>query len=146
MILNLFKSKFTGLSSLDSAKLRVLKIKPVVLLVLDGFGIAPESTGNAIAKANTPNLDNFKLNYPYTKLIASGESVGLPANEAGNSEVGHLTLGAGRVVYQSLPRINMSIEDETFYDNKAFLAAIRHINTFKSRLHLIGLVSSGTVH
>ncbi|OGM12672.1 phosphoglycerate mutase (2,3-diphosphoglycerate-independent) [Candidatus Woesebacteria bacterium RIFCSPLOWO2_01_FULL_39_23] len=131
---------------MDSAKLRVLKIKPVVLLVLDGFGIAPESTGNAIAKANTPNLDNFKLNYPYTKLIASGESVGLPANEAGNSEVGHLTLGAGRVVYQSLPRINMSIKDGTYFENQALLSALSHARRHKSTLHIMGLVSSGSVH
>lgn len=122
------------------------KIKPAVLLVLDGWGVAPKSPGNAISEARKPNFDKYMANYPHGELIAAGESVGLPANEAGNSEVGHLTIGAGRVIYQSLPRINMAIEDETFYDNKAFLAAIRHINTYKSRLHIIGLVSSGTVH
>lgn len=122
------------------------KIKPVVLLVLDGWGVAPKSPGNAISEARKPNFDKYMSSYPHGELIASGESVGLPANEAGNSEVGHLTIGAGRVIYQSLPRINMAIEDETFYDNKAFLAAIRHTSTYKSRLHLIGLVSSGTVH
>jgi len=122
------------------------KIKPTVLLVMDGWGVAPKSPGNAISEAKKPNFDKYMGSYPHGELIAAGESVGLPANEAGNSEVGHLTIGAGRVIYQSLPRINMAIEDETFYDNKAFLAAIRHINTFKSRLHLIGLVSSGTVH
>src|SRR3990172_4602215 len=122
------------------------KIKPVVLLIIDGWGIAPVAAGNAISEAKKPNFDRFDTLYPHGQLIAAGESVGLPANEAGNSEVGHLVIGAGRVIYQSLPRINMAIEDETFYDNKAFLGAIKHINTYKSKLHIMGLVSSGTVH
>ncbi len=122
------------------------KIHPMVLLVLDGWGVAPKSSGNAISVAKTPNYDKYLKSYPHGELIASGESVGLPANEAGNSEVGHLTIGAGRVIYQSLPRINMAIEDETFYDNKAFLSAIKHAKTYNSRVHLLGLVSSGSVH
>lgn len=122
------------------------KIKPTVLLVLDGWGIAPKSSGNAISEAKKPNYDKYLSLYPHGELIAAGESVGLPANEAGNSEVGHLTIGAGRVIYQSLPRINMAIEDETFYDNKAFLAAAKHTQNKNSRLHLMGLVSSGNVH
>jgi len=121
-------------------------IKPIVLLILDGFGIAPASAGNAITQAKTPNIDNIKQKYLYSELIASGESVGLPANEAGNSEVGHLTIGAGRVIYQSLPRINMSIEDGSFYDNRALNNALKHVFKFNSRLHIMGLISSGTVH
>ena len=122
------------------------KIKPMVLLVLDGWGSAPASEGNAITLAKTPNLDNYKIQFPYGWLIASGESVGLPANEAGNSEVGHLTIGAGRVVYQSLPRINMAIEEGDFFDNRAILSAIKHAKDNNSKLHIMGLVSSGTVH
>jgi 2,3-bisphosphoglycerate-independent phosphoglycerate mutase len=121
-------------------------IKPTVLIVLDGFGIAPASDGNAITKAKTPNLDMFYSTYPHTELIASGESVGLPANEEGNSEVGHLILGSGKVILQSLKRIGKSIEDETFYDKPAFLSAINHVTKYNSALHLMGLVSTGKVH
>lgn len=121
-------------------------IKPVVLVVLDGFGIAPPSEGNAISLAKTPNIDSYKKNYPHTELIASGESVGLPANEVGNTEVGHLTLGAGRTMYQELKRIDMSIERGFFYDNKAFLKAAAHVNNNRSKLHLLGLIGSGHVH
>jgi len=127
-------------------KKRKFNVKPVVLLILDGFGIAPPSLGNPISKAKTPNLDSLAKTYPYTQLIASGESVGLPANEAGNSEVGHLTIGVGRVVYQSLPRINMAIEDGNFFENRAFLQAVNHIKIYGSKLHLMGLIGSGTVH
>jgi len=121
-------------------------IKPFVLLVLDGWGIAPRSEGNPIALANHPNFDRFAHFFPNTQLIAAGESVGLPANEAGNSEVGHLTLGSGRIIYQSLPRINMAIEDESFYQNNAFLSALEHIKKFNSKLHIMGLISGGEVH
>lgn len=119
---------------------------PTVLVFLDGFGIAPNSTGNAIAQAKKPNIDSFLVNYPNTQLIASGESVGLPANEVGNSEVGHLTIGAGRVVLQDLERINKSISDGDFYDNKALLQVTSHLSTNSSKLHIIGLVSTGKVH
>jgi len=122
------------------------KIKPIVLLVLDGYGIAPPSQGNAIHLAKTPNMDKYIKTYPNSELIASGESVGLPANEAGNSEVGHLLMGVGRVIYQSLPRINMAIEDGSFYDNKAFLAALDHVRNHNSKLHIMGLASTGAVH
>lgn len=125
---------------------KVYKIKPVVLLVLDGFGIAPASSGNAITLAKTPNYDFYSKNFPFTKLIASGESVGLPANEVGNTEVGHLTLGAGRVILQDLERINFAIKRGTFFDNKAFLKAVSHVKSNSSRLHIMGLVSSGSVH
>jgi 2,3-bisphosphoglycerate-independent phosphoglycerate mutase len=121
-------------------------IKPVVLVVMDGFGIAPPSKGNAITQANTPNYDSFIQRYPNTELIASGESVGLPANEVGNTEVGHLTLGAGRVILQDLKRINLAIEKGDFYDNRAFLQAASHIRNSKSKLHIMGLIGSGNVH
>lgn len=121
-------------------------IKPLVLLVIDGFGVAPASSGNAISLAKTPTFDRLFATYPHGELIAAGESVGLPANEAGNSEVGHLTIGAGRVVYQSLPRIDHEIKEETFFRNQAFVSALAHARKHNSVLHLLGLVSSGTVH
>lgn len=125
---------------------RKSKIKPYVLVVLDGFGIAPASKGNAITLAKTPNYNRIYNTYPHTELIASGESVGLPANEVGNTEVGHLTMGAGRVILQDLKRINLAIEKGTFYDNRAFLAATSFVKENKSRLHILGLVSTGNVH
>ncbi|KKQ51413.1 phosphoglycerate mutase (2,3-diphosphoglycerate-independent) [Candidatus Woesebacteria bacterium RIFCSPHIGHO2_01_FULL_39_17] len=121
-------------------------IKPTILLILDGFGLAPASEGNAITLAKTPNYDRLLEKFPHAELIASGESVGLPANEVGNTEVGHLTLGAGRVILQDLKRINLAIEKGTFFDNKAFLGATAHIKRFNSKLHIMGLVSSGNVH
>lgn len=121
-------------------------ISPVVLISLDGWGIAPDSHGNAITQANTPNWDSYLQTYPNSQLIASGESVGLPANEVGNSEVGHLTMGVGRVIFESLLRINKSIEDESFFRNEAFLAAVEHVQTNQSTLHLLGLLGAGNVH
>lgn len=122
------------------------KIKPTVLLVLDGWGIAPHSAGNAITLAKTPNLSSLFTRYPHGQLIASGESVGLPANEVGNTEVGHLTLGAGRTVYQDLKRINVEIEDGSFFENRAFLGAVSHIRRTQGKLHIMGLVGTGNVH
>ncbi|OGM24060.1 phosphoglycerate mutase (2,3-diphosphoglycerate-independent) [Candidatus Woesebacteria bacterium RIFCSPHIGHO2_01_FULL_39_32] len=121
-------------------------IKPTVLVVLDGFGIAPPSAGNAITLAKTPNWERLIKNYPHGELIASGESVGLPANEVGNTEVGHLTLGAGRVILQDLKRINVAIEKGSFFENKAFLSAAAHVKQNNSKLHIMGLASSGNVH
>lgn len=121
-------------------------IKPVVLMILDGFGIAADTKGNAITRAKTPNLDKLKKQYGYTQLEASGEAVGLPAGEDGNSEVGHLNIGAGRMVLQSLPRINLSIVDGSFFNNQAFLYAIEKVKKNDSNLHLMGLVGSGGVH
>jgi 2,3-bisphosphoglycerate-independent phosphoglycerate mutase len=118
----------------------------VVLVSLDGWGLAPPSTGNAISQAKTPTMDYLYNNYPHGELIASGESVGLPATEVGNSEVGHLTMGVGRVIYQSLKRINISIENGSFYENEAFDEAVKHVHQNKSKLHLIGLIGSGNVH
>lgn len=141
------RHRITMFSFLKSSKPKSADgIKPVVLLILDGWGIAPALEGNAITSAKTPNFDKFAKLYPHSELIAAGESVGLPAIEAGNSEVGHLTIGTGRVIYQSLPRINMAIKDRTFYENDAFLAAANHVKNNNSRLHIMGLVSSGTVH
>ena len=132
--------------SIFSSNSRNCTIKPVVLVSLDGWGIAPDSPGNAISRARLPNVRYYFANYPNTKLIASGESVGLPANEVGNSEVGHLTMGAGRVIYQSLKRIDNAIADGTFLENSAFLQAVAHVSKYHSRLHLMGLIGSSNVH
>jgi len=120
--------------------------KPVVLAILDGWGIAPDSEGNAITRARTPNFDKFVREYPAMTLHASGNEVGLSFGEMGNSEVGHLNIGAGRVYYQTFPRINKTITDGTFFENKTFVEAAEHVKKNKSRLHLIGLVSPGNVH
>jgi len=122
------------------------KIKPVVLLVLDGWGIAPPSPGNAISQANPTNFNFYRENYPNSQLLASGEAVGLPADEVGNTEVGHLSLGAGRIILQSLKRIDKSIEDGSFFENKSFYKALFHAQRNNSKIHLIGIVSSGHVH
>lgn len=122
------------------------QIKPVVLLIIDGFGLAPASEGNAISQAKTPNYNRFLQFFPHGRLIASGESVGLPANEVGNTEVGHLTLGAGRVIPQDLKKINLAIENGTFFDNKALVKAANHVIVNNSKFHILGLVSSGNVH
>lgn len=120
--------------------------RPVVLAILDGWGVAPPNDGNAITRANTPVMDHFVREYPAMTLYASGNEVGLSYGEMGNSEVGHLNIGAGRVYYQTLPRINKTIVDGTFHENKAFRGAIDHIHEHKSALHLVGLVSPGNVH
>ncbi len=121
-------------------------IKPIVLLVLDGYGVAQPSHGNAIELARKPVMDRLLSEFPNGKLIASGEAVGLPANEVGNTEVGHLTLGAGRVIDQDLKRIGNAIVDGTFYENEAFLKAIQHTRQNNSHLHIAGLIGSGNVH
>jgi len=120
--------------------------KFVILTVLDGWGIAPAGPGNAITQAETPNMNRFMVSYPHTQLIASGESVGLPHGEVGNTETGHLNLGAGRIVYQDLQRINMSIADGTFFANPVLIGAIDHARTNNSNLHLMGLLGAGGVH
>ncbi|MBN1181724.1 MAG: 2,3-bisphosphoglycerate-independent phosphoglycerate mutase, partial [Bacteroidales bacterium] len=122
------------------------KIKPVILIVMDGFGLAPPSQGNAISLAKKPNYDSYWNNYPHGELLASGESVGLPANEVGNTEVGHLTMGAGRIILQDLKRINLAIEKGYVYDNSALIKASSHVKGNNSKLHIMGLVSSGSVH
>jgi len=121
-------------------------MKPIILTILDGWGINKEIKGNAIRQAKTPTIDEVGKNYPTTSLQASGIAVGLPWEEAGNSEVGHLTLGAGRVVYQHLPRIVLSIRDGSFFRNPILLEAVKNVKAKNSCLHLMGLTSSGTVH
>ena len=120
--------------------------KKVILIVLDGWGIAPDSAGNAITRASTTNFNRFWAAYPHTQLQASGEAVGLPKGEDGNSETGHLNLGAGQIVFQDLPRIDLSIADGNFFKKPAFLKACDHCKKNNSRLHLIGLIGSGGVH
>jgi len=121
-------------------------VPPVVLLVLDGWGLAPPSRGNAITIANTPNMDTLMARFPHGALIASGEAVGLPANEVGNTEVGHLNMGAGRVIYQSFKRISNSIKSGEFYENPALLSAIDEARKNRSRVNVVGLAGKGNVH
>lgn len=118
----------------------------VVLIILDGWGIGPNYPGNALKQAHIPTMDMLQATFPHTELLASGEAVGLPKGEDGNTETGHLNIGAGRVVYQDLPRINMSISSGSFMSNKAFLKAIEHTKKNHSHLHLLGLVGQGGVH
>jgi len=118
----------------------------LLLLIMDGYGIREEKNGNAIALAKKPNLDNIFSNFPYTTLSASGLDVGLPKGLMGNSEVGHLNIGAGRIVYQEITRIDKAIEDGSFFKNQAFLEAIDIAKKNNSKLHLLGLVSDGCVH
>jgi 2,3-bisphosphoglycerate-independent phosphoglycerate mutase len=118
----------------------------VLLLILDGWGIAKDGPGNAIFQAATINFDKLWNNYPHGQLQASGEAVGLPRYEDGNTETGHLNLGAGRIIYQDLQRINIAIEDNTFFKNEVLLSAIEHVKKNKSSLHLMGLIGAGGVH
>jgi len=119
---------------------------PCMLLILDGWGIDAPGATNAISKANTPFLDHLKATYPGTKIDCAGEAVGLPEGIMGNSEVGHLNLGAGRVVYQVLMRIDMAIKDGTFFSNEALNTAMDKVKERQTDLHLMGLVSDGGVH
>jgi 2,3-bisphosphoglycerate-independent phosphoglycerate mutase len=122
------------------------KPKPLVLCILDGWGIAPDYPGNAITQANCSNFNSLWFEYPHTLLTASGLSVGLPQGVAGNSEVGHLNLGAGLIVFQDVLRIDNAISDGSFEQNAAFLKAIGHAKANGSSIHLMGLVGSGLVH
>lgn len=120
--------------------------RPVALVILDGFGIASASRGNAISLAKTPHFDSYTQDYFVTALAASGEAVGLTYGELGNSEVGHLAIGSGRILYQSLPRITRAILDKSFFDNPFFLEAIKHAQEKNGVLHLVGMFSNGGVH
>ena len=120
--------------------------KPTVLMILDGFGLNETQEGNAVAQANTPVLDKLMSDYPFVKGYASGLAVGLPDGQMGNSEVGHLNMGAGRIVYQELTRISKEIEDGDFFKNEALLKAVENCKKNGSDLHLFGLVSDGGVH
>lgn len=121
-------------------------MKKVALIVLDGWGIKKEEIGNAVLEASTPNMDALEKFYPSTILQASGMAVGLPWNKMGNSEVGHLTLGAGRTIYQNLPRVSMSIQDRSFFKNEVLLKTIKHAADNNSNIHLMGMLSNGGVH
>ena len=120
--------------------------KPVMLLILDGLGIGKEYPGNAVKLANLPNLTRLISKYPNTSINASGLAVGLPEGQMGNSEVGHLNIGSGRVVYQELTRISKAIEDGDFFEKQEFLDAIANAKANNSKIHLVGLVSDGGVH
>lgn len=120
--------------------------KPVALIILDGFGLREETHGNAVAQAKKPNFDRLWSAYPHTRLTAQGEAVGLPEGQMGNSEVGHLNIGAGRIVYQDLTRITKSIREGDFFENETLLGAVRHAKQNGKKLHLYGLLSDGGVH
>lgn len=120
--------------------------KPAVLMILDGFGLNDKHQANAVFEAKTPNIDALMKEYPYVKGYASGLAVGLPDGQMGNSEVGHLNMGAGRIVYQELTRITKEIEDGTFFENPALLDAMNNAKENGSALHLYGLLSDGGVH
>ena len=120
--------------------------KTTVLMILDGFGINERKEGNAIAAAKTPNIDYLKEKYPFVKGYASGMAVGLPEGQMGNSEVGHLNMGAGRIVYQELTRISKAIDDGDFFENAVLCSAMDHCVEHGKKLHIIGLLSDGGVH
>lgn len=120
--------------------------KPIVLIVLDGWGIAPEGPGNAVSRAKTPNFDKLWAGYPHTKLKTHGIAVGLPEGEMGSSEVGHLMMGAGRIIFQDFSRINLAISEGSFFKNKALVSACRQAKSRQSNLHLLGLLSYGSIH
>ncbi len=131
--------------TLEEAKEPMNK-RPVMLLIMDGFGLAPEGPGNAIYAARTPNLDRLFKERPHTSLNASGRSVGLPEGQMGNSEVGHTNMGAGRIVWQELSKISNKIADGSFFDNAALRSAAEHVKKNGSALHIFGLMSDGGVH
>ncbi len=124
----------------------MVRPQPLILVILDGFGVSLEKEGNPVAAAKTPNLQEIERNFPFVTLQASGIAVGLPWGEAGNSEVGHLTIGSGRAIYHHLPRIINAIYDGSFFKNPALGAAAEHVRKNNSRLHIAGLISSGSVH
>ena len=131
---------------INTKTMPIKRPKPVVLVILDGWGITQPYSGNAVSLANTPAFNELVSRYPSLTLRASGEAVGLPWGKAGNSEVGHLNIGLGRIIYQKLPRINKAISDGKFYKNKALIGACEHVKKNKSKLHLVGLASNGCVH
>ena len=120
--------------------------KPAVLMILDGFGLNENGEHNAVAEAKKPNIDKLMAEYPWVKGNASGMAVGLPEGQMGNSEVGHLNMGAGRIVYQELTRITKEIQDGTFFENPALMSAVENCKANDSALHMFGLLSDGGVH
>ncbi len=123
-----------------------MRYKPTLLLILDGWGIAPDGPGNAVSIAGTENINALFQTYPHTRLLCSGRAVGLPEGFMGNSEVGHMNIGAGRVIYQDMTRIDLAIENDTLKDNPALLELIAKTKAAGGRLHFMGLVSDGGVH
>jgi len=121
-------------------------MKKVILAILDGVGIKKELYGNAFLQADTPNLNRLLKEFPNSKLFASGSFVGLPDGQMGNSEVGHMTIGSGRINYQPLVRINNAIENRTFFFNDELINVMDHVNENGSKLHIFGLLSDGGVH
>ena len=119
---------------------------PVVLMILDGYGLNERTEGNAIALAKTPVMDELMADYPFVKGYASGLAVGLPDGQMGNSEVGHLNMGAGRIVYQDLTRITKEIEDGDFFENAELKRAMENAKENNTALHMYGLLSDGGVH
>ncbi|HOF42888.1 MAG TPA: 2,3-bisphosphoglycerate-independent phosphoglycerate mutase, partial [Candidatus Moranbacteria bacterium] len=120
--------------------------KPVVLIVLDGWGISNNSKGNVLKEAKLPTIEKLDHYYPMTTLQASGISVGLFWGEPGNSEVGHMAIGAGKIIYQNLPRITLSIQDRTFFSNEVLSEVMESVKSKGSSLHVMGLVGMGSVH
>ena len=120
--------------------------RPAVLVIMDGLGLREERENNAVAMANTPNLDRLMKECPFVKGYASGLAVGLPDGQMGNSEVGHLNMGAGRIIYQELTRITKSIEDGDFFRNPALMESVENCRKYGTALHLMGLLSDGGVH
>lgn len=121
-------------------------MKPILLTIIDGFGIRDEEKGNAVKLAKKPNIDNLWNNYPHSMLDASGEEVGLPKGQMGNSEVGHLNIGGGRIIYQPLELINKHIREKTFFDNQELKRVMNHVKNNNSKLHIFGLLSDGGIH
>ena len=120
--------------------------KKVVLIIMDGWGKGPLTNANAIYKAQTPFINSLFANVPNSELLTSGENVGLPDGQMGNSEVGHLNIGAGRVVYQDLVKVNLAIKDKSLYTHPVLLEMLSYVKKNNKKLHLIGLVSDGGVH
>lgn len=118
----------------------------ILITILDGYGLRKEEHGNAVNQANNKTFNELWRKFPHTTLIASGEEVGLPNGQMGNSEVGHMNIGAGRIIYQPLERINKSIKDKTFFQNKEILKIMEHTKVNRSKLHIMGLISDGGVH
>ena len=120
--------------------------KKVLLLILDGYGLTQDESVSAVAQADTPFIDSLLENYPHAELLTHGKHVGLPDGQMGNSEVGHMNLGAGRIVYQDLAKINLAITSDTLKDEKVLKEAFSHAKKTGKRVHLLGLVSDGGVH
>src|SRR3989338_11700043 len=137
-----------GLRTLNTCPkiIYTVSMRPIVLTILDGWGYSPQNVGNAIFNARTPNMDFIMANYPAVLLQASGKAVGLTWGETGNSEVGHLTIGAGRIISQYLSRINKAIETGEFFANPALMQVVEHVQKNDSKLHVAGLLTSGSVH